>query len=144
MAHSDQPLKEGNVHISAPHIYASAIEALDLTPNSSISFLNVGSGTGYISCIAAAILGPNSLNYGKWSLACSFGTQACSYFQLHTFSMYNSNQVLSSMGIALNIARHQLPGGRPQRWKRGTKSPSFTFLITLLISKLSKAMASTY
>ncbi|KAL7534664.1 hypothetical protein ACHAXR_006022 [Thalassiosira sp. AJA248-18] len=64
MAHSDQPLKEGNVHISAPHIYGSAIQALDLVPNSSISFLNVGSGTGYISCIAAEILGPNSLNYG--------------------------------------------------------------------------------
>jgi len=64
MAHSDQPLKEGNVHISAPHIYGSAIEALDLVPNSSISFLNIGSGTGYISCIAAEILGPNSLNYG--------------------------------------------------------------------------------
>jgi protein-L-isoaspartate O-methyltransferase len=64
MAHSDQPLKEGNVHISAPHIYGSALEALDLTPNSSISFLNVGSGTGYISCVAAQILGPNSLNYG--------------------------------------------------------------------------------
>lgn len=64
MAHSDQPLKEGNVHISAPHIYGSAIEALDLVPNSSMSFLNIGSGTGYICCIAAEILGPNSLNYG--------------------------------------------------------------------------------
>lgn len=64
MAHSDQPLKEGNVHISAPHIYGSAMEALDLVPNSSISFLNIGSGTGYISCIVAGILGPNSLNYG--------------------------------------------------------------------------------
>jgi len=64
MAHSDQPLKEGNVHISAPHIYGSAIEALDLVPNSSASFLNIGSGTGYISCIAAEILGPNSLNFG--------------------------------------------------------------------------------
>lgn len=64
MAHSDQPLKEGNVHISAPHIYGSAIQALDLVPNSSISFLNIGSGTGYISCIASSILGPNSLNYG--------------------------------------------------------------------------------
>jgi len=65
MAHSDQPLKEGNVHISAPHIYGSAIEALDLVPNSSMSFLNIGSGTGYICCIAAEILGPNSLNYGE-------------------------------------------------------------------------------
>lgn len=64
MAHSDQPLKDGNVHISAPHIYASAMEALDLVPNSSMSFLNIGSGTGYISCIVAGILGANSLNYG--------------------------------------------------------------------------------
>jgi len=64
MAHSDQPLKQGNVHISAPHIYGSAIEALDLVPNSSTSFLNIGCGTGYISCIAAEILGSNSLNYG--------------------------------------------------------------------------------
>jgi len=64
IAHSDQPLKEGNIHISAPHIYGSAIEALDLVPNSSTSFLNIGCGTGYISCIVAEILGPNSLNYG--------------------------------------------------------------------------------
>ena len=64
MAHSDQPLKEGRVHISAPHMYGAAIQALDLVPDSSISFLNVGSGTGYITCIAAEILGPNCLHYG--------------------------------------------------------------------------------
>jgi len=64
IAHSDQPLKQGNVHISAPHIYGSAIEALDLIPNSALSFLNIGSGTGYISCVVAEILGPDSLNYG--------------------------------------------------------------------------------
>ena len=68
MAHSDQPLKDGNVHISAPHIYGSAMEALDLHPNSSTSFLNIGSGTGYISCIAAQILGPNSLNYSAYRI----------------------------------------------------------------------------
>jgi len=51
MAHSDQPLKEGRVHISAPHMYGAAIQALDLVPNSSISFLNVGSGTGYITLL---------------------------------------------------------------------------------------------
>ena len=65
LAHSDQPLKEGNVHISAPHIYGSVIEALDLVPNSCTSFLNIGSGTGYVSAIVAEVLGPNSLNYGK-------------------------------------------------------------------------------
>ena len=64
-AHSDEPLKEGNVHISAPHIYGSALEALELQPNSSLSFLNVGSGTGYLSCIVAEILGQKSLNFGK-------------------------------------------------------------------------------
>ena len=53
------------MHISAPHIYGSAIEALDLVPGSCTSFLNVGSGTGYVSAIVADILGPNSLNYGK-------------------------------------------------------------------------------
>ena len=64
MAHSDQPLKEGNLHLSAPHIYAAAIEALNLVSHSSLSFLNVGSGTGYMSCIVANILGPNSLHIG--------------------------------------------------------------------------------
>ena len=68
-AHSDQPLKEGNVHISAPHIYGSVIEALSLVPNSCTSFLNIGSGTGYVSCIVAEILGPNSLNYGIFTFA---------------------------------------------------------------------------
>lgn len=63
-AHLDQPLKEGNLHISAPHIYSSALEELELERHSSQSFLNVGSGTGYLSCIVAAILGPQSLNYG--------------------------------------------------------------------------------
>ena len=53
------------MHISAPHIYGSAIEALDLVPNSRTSFLNIGSGTGYFSAIVADILGPDSLHYGE-------------------------------------------------------------------------------
>eukprot|EP00540_Astrosyne_radiata_P004000 CAMPEP_0116841026 /NCGR_PEP_ID=MMETSP0418-20121206/10691_1 /TAXON_ID=1158023 /ORGANISM="Astrosyne radiata, Strain 13vi08-1A" /LENGTH=516 /DNA_ID=CAMNT_0004471397 /DNA_START=64 /DNA_END=1614 /DNA_ORIENTATION=+ len=64
IAHADQPLKEGNVHISAPHIYGSALEALELRQNSSLSFLNVGSGTGYVTCIVASILGPKSSCHG--------------------------------------------------------------------------------
>jgi protein-L-isoaspartate O-methyltransferase len=64
MAHSDQPLKEGNIHISAPHMYGSVVEALELHPDSPMSFLNVGSGTGYMTCIAAEILGPTSSHYG--------------------------------------------------------------------------------
>jgi len=64
VAYSDQPLKDGNIHLSAPHIYCSVVEALDLRPNSCLSFLNIGAGTGYLSCIAAEILGPRSLNIG--------------------------------------------------------------------------------
>mmetsp|Transcript_19877 Transcript_19877/g.29871 ORF Transcript_19877/g.29871 Transcript_19877/m.29871 type:complete len:497 (+) Transcript_19877:124-1614(+) len=64
IAHADQPLKDGNVHLSAPHIYGSALEALELQENSALSFLNIGSGTGYMSCIVASILGQQSTNYG--------------------------------------------------------------------------------
>uniref|UniRef100_A0A7S1FZ34 Protein-L-isoaspartate(D-aspartate) O-methyltransferase n=1 Tax=Corethron hystrix TaxID=216773 RepID=A0A7S1FZ34_9STRA len=64
LSYLDQPIKLGNIHISAPHIYGSALEALELVPNSSMSFLNVGSGTGYISCIVSQILGTHSLNVG--------------------------------------------------------------------------------
>lgn len=64
IAHTDQPLKEDNVHISAPHIYGSVMEALELPPNSPLSFLNIGSGTGYLSCIAAEIMGPTSTHFG--------------------------------------------------------------------------------
>lgn len=64
-AHLDQPLKDGHLHISAPHIYGSAMEALELPPNSSTSFLNIGSGTGYLSCIVAEVLGAKSINFGE-------------------------------------------------------------------------------
>lgn len=40
------------------------MEALELPPNRPMSFLNIGSGTGYISSIAAQIMGPTSTQYG--------------------------------------------------------------------------------
>lgn len=60
MAHADQPLREDHVHISAPHIYGTALEALELQPAQ--SFLNLGSGTGYLSCIVANMLGPHGVH----------------------------------------------------------------------------------
>lgn len=65
MAHMDEPIKEGNIHISAPHIYGVVVEALELPSNSSMTFLNAGSGTGYLTCIAASIMGPSSSHYCK-------------------------------------------------------------------------------
>lgn len=60
----DEPLREGQIHISAPHIYGCIVEALQITPKSSMSFLNIGSGTGYLSSIVAHILGPTGMCYG--------------------------------------------------------------------------------
>jgi protein-L-isoaspartate(D-aspartate) O-methyltransferase len=65
VAYDDRPLKANkNVHISAPHIYCTVLDSLDLEPNSTSSFLNIGVGTGYLSCIVASILGKKSHCYG--------------------------------------------------------------------------------
>jgi protein-L-isoaspartate O-methyltransferase len=45
-------------------MYGCIAEALDVTPNSSMTFLNIGSGTGYLSTIVAKILGPTGVCYG--------------------------------------------------------------------------------
>lgn len=63
LAHKDQPIREDNIHISAPHIYGSVLEALDLKKDAGLSFLNAGSGTCYLTCIAASILGDRSVHY---------------------------------------------------------------------------------
>lgn len=62
-AYFDHPMKEGNIHISAPHMYCTVAENLELVPNSNLSFLNIGSGTGYFSCLVGQILGPKSTSF---------------------------------------------------------------------------------
>ena len=68
MAYSDQPIRIEKIHISAPHVYCFALEALELEANSCSTFLNVGSGTGYMSCVVADILGTRAQNYGELQL----------------------------------------------------------------------------
>lgn len=63
IAHKDQPIREENIHISAPHIYGSVLEALDLKMDAGLSFCNLGSGTCYLTCIVASILGSRSVHY---------------------------------------------------------------------------------
>lgn len=43
-------------------MYATVLEALELSPG--LSFLNVGSGSGYLSCLAACLLGECGLSHG--------------------------------------------------------------------------------
>ncbi|KAJ3655677.1 hypothetical protein Zmor_014798 [Zophobas morio] len=61
-AYRDVAWKNGNFHISAPCIYSEVMEGLKLKPGQ--SFLNLGSGTGYLNTIAGLILGSYGINHG--------------------------------------------------------------------------------
>jgi len=61
-AYEDHAWRKGTLHLSAPCIYTRALEALKL--EAGVSFLNIGSGTGYFSTMAGILIGPFGINHG--------------------------------------------------------------------------------
>lgn len=61
-AYMDLAWRSGSLHLSAPSIYIVALQNLDIQPG--LRFLNVGSGSGYLSTIIGLLLGYSGVNHG--------------------------------------------------------------------------------
>ncbi|KAF0756699.1 protein-L-isoaspartate O-methyltransferase domain-containing protein 1-like, partial [Aphis craccivora] len=62
IAYRDNAWQSDKIHLSAPSVYATALECLDLQKGH--TFLNIGSGVGYLSTVAGLLLGVNGVNHG--------------------------------------------------------------------------------
>jgi len=75
--YADMPIRHGRLHLSMPSVYAKVVEAFDLKEG--MSFLNIGSGTGYFSSLVATITGEYAVNHGVelWEELVEHARQKC-------------------------------------------------------------------
>lgn len=76
-------------------MYVTVLEALSLQRGQ--SFLNVGSGSGYLSCLAASLLGPNGVSHGIEisESNVSFSLQAIQKWKEKNPDLYSKQEVVS-------------------------------------------------
>eukprot|EP00927_Polykrikos_kofoidii_P047313 TRINITY_DN41418_c0_g1_i1.p1 TRINITY_DN41418_c0_g1~~TRINITY_DN41418_c0_g1_i1.p1 ORF type:complete len:676 (-),score=120.00 TRINITY_DN41418_c0_g1_i1:200-2227(-) len=63
LIYADTPVRHGRLHLSAPQIYGEALESLSPW-GQGLSFLNVGSGTGYFNSVVSELIGGLATNHG--------------------------------------------------------------------------------
>lgn len=103
--YGDAPLRYGKLHQSAPHIYARALEAL-MPLKTGMSFLNIGSGTGYFSTLVAEILG-EGVNDGLelWPENVAHAQERCRLLGKHHIAFNQGNVYQLDVNLGMRYSR---------------------------------------
>lgn len=90
-AYVDAPIRRGVAHHSAPSIYATALDSLELKPGN--SFLNIGSGSGYFSALVAQLIGRYAVHVGVeiYSELVELARERCAELGLDSIKFVNGN-----------------------------------------------------
>jgi len=97
-AYEDRPIRHRHVHISAPHIYASALETLELKEG--MKFLCFGSGTGYFCTLAGHLVGPTGIVHGIeiFEDVVDFADERCKTYRISNNTEPTASSTESSPG----------------------------------------------